>query len=105
MVLQKKRTDIRGVGIRNMRKSIYLLITTPTSHTHSSYRTDATYTWQLRRTNATYVTCAALPPGRMPHICDMQNARCFTALFSKIPAFRQVLRVPQSISFYRSTFN
>ena len=29
-----KRADTRGVGISNMRKSIYLLTTTPTSHTH-----------------------------------------------------------------------
>ena len=29
------RTDTRGVGISSMRKSIYLLTTTPTSHTHT----------------------------------------------------------------------
>ena len=34
-MLLKKRTDTRGVGISNMRKSIYLLTTTPTSHTHT----------------------------------------------------------------------
>ena len=39
------------------------------------------------------------------HICDMQNASRVTALFSNIPTFRQVRRVPQSISFYHSTFN
>ena len=33
MLLQKK-TDTRGVGISRMRKSIYLLTTTITSHTH-----------------------------------------------------------------------
>ena len=33
-MLLQKRTDTRGVGISNMRKSIYLLTTTPTSHTH-----------------------------------------------------------------------
>ena len=43
--------------------------------------------------------------GRMPHVRYMQNARRFTALFCNIPAFRQVLRVPQPISFYSSTFN
>ena len=30
----EKRTDTRGVGISSMRKSIYLLTTTPSSHTH-----------------------------------------------------------------------
>ena len=34
MLLQKS-TDTRGVGISSMRKSIYLLKTTPTSHTHT----------------------------------------------------------------------
>ena len=34
MLLQKS-TDTRGVGISSMRKSIYLLKTTPSSHTHS----------------------------------------------------------------------
>ena len=33
-MLLQKRTDTRGVGISNMRNSIYLLTTTPTSHTH-----------------------------------------------------------------------
>ena len=33
MLLQKS-TDTRGVGISSMRKSIYLLKTTPSSHTH-----------------------------------------------------------------------
>ena len=33
MLLQKRR-DTRGVWISSMRKSIYLLTTTPTSHTH-----------------------------------------------------------------------
>ena len=33
-MLLQKITDTRGVGISNMRKSIYLLTTTPTSHTH-----------------------------------------------------------------------
>ena len=33
-MLLQKRTDTRGVGISNMRKSIYLLTTTPSSHTH-----------------------------------------------------------------------
>ena len=33
-MLLQKRTDTRGVGISSMRKSIYLLTTTPTSHTH-----------------------------------------------------------------------
>ena len=35
MLLQKS-TDTRGVGISSMRKSIYLLKTTPSSHTHRS---------------------------------------------------------------------
>ena len=30
----QKRTDTRGLGINSMRKSIYLLTTTPSSHTH-----------------------------------------------------------------------
>ena len=34
-MLLQKRTDTRGVGISSMRKSIYLLTTTPTSHTHT----------------------------------------------------------------------
>ena len=34
MLLQKS-TDTRGVGISSMRKSIYLLKTTPSSHTHT----------------------------------------------------------------------
>ena len=33
-ILLQKRTDTRGVGISSMRKSIYLLTTTPSSHTH-----------------------------------------------------------------------
>ena len=33
-MLLQKRADTRGVGISNMRKSIYLLTTTPTRHTH-----------------------------------------------------------------------
>ena len=33
MLLQKRR-DTRGVGISSMRKSIYILTTTPSSHTH-----------------------------------------------------------------------
>ena len=33
-MLLQKRTDTRGVGISSMRKSIYLLTTTPSSHTH-----------------------------------------------------------------------
>ena len=33
-MLLQKRTDTRGVGISSMRKSIYLLTTTPTSHTY-----------------------------------------------------------------------
>ena len=33
-MLLQKRADTRGVGISNMSKSIYLLTTTPTSHTH-----------------------------------------------------------------------
>ena len=33
-MLLQKRTDTRGVGISSMRKSIYLLQTTPSSHTH-----------------------------------------------------------------------
>ena len=33
-MLLQKRTDTRGVGIRSDRKSIYLLTTTTTSHTH-----------------------------------------------------------------------
>ena len=33
-MLLQKRTDTRGVGISNMRKSIYLYTNTPTSHTH-----------------------------------------------------------------------
>ena len=52
-----------------------------------------------------YVTNKVIAPGRMPHTRYMQNARRFTALFSNIPAFRHVLRVPQPISFYCSTFN
>ena len=32
-----KRTDTRGLGISSMMKSIYLLTTTPTSHTHRFY--------------------------------------------------------------------
>ena len=34
-MLLQKRTDTRGVGISSMRKSIYLLTTTPSSHTHT----------------------------------------------------------------------
>ena len=34
-MLLQKRTDTRGVGISSMKKSIYLLTTTPTSHTHT----------------------------------------------------------------------
>ena len=34
-MLLQKRTDTRGVGISSIRKSIYLLTTTPTSHTHT----------------------------------------------------------------------
>ena len=34
MLLLQKRTDTRGVGISSTRKSIYLLTTTPSSHTH-----------------------------------------------------------------------
>ena len=34
-MLLQKITDTRGVGISSMRKSIYLLKTTPTSHTHT----------------------------------------------------------------------
>ena len=33
-MLLQKRTDTIGVGISSMRKSIYLLTTTPSSHTH-----------------------------------------------------------------------
>ena len=33
-LLLQKSTDRRGVGISSMRKSIYLLKTTPSSHTH-----------------------------------------------------------------------
>ena len=33
-MLLQKRADTRGVGISNMRKSIYLLTTTTTRHTH-----------------------------------------------------------------------
>ena len=33
-ILLQKRTDTRGVEKSNMRESIYLLTTTPTSHTH-----------------------------------------------------------------------
>ena len=33
-MLLQKRTDTRGVGISSMMKSIYLLTTTPSSHTH-----------------------------------------------------------------------
>ena len=33
-MLLLKRTDTRGVGISRMRKSIYLLTTTPSSYTH-----------------------------------------------------------------------
>ena len=33
-MLLQKRTDTRGVGISSMRKSTYLLRTTPSSHTH-----------------------------------------------------------------------
>ena len=33
-MLLQKGTDTRGVGISSMRKSIYLLTTTPGSHTH-----------------------------------------------------------------------
>ena len=33
-MLLQKGTNTRGVGISNMRKSIYLLTTTPSSHTH-----------------------------------------------------------------------
>ena len=33
-MLLQKRTDTRGVGISSMSKSIYLLTTTPSSHTH-----------------------------------------------------------------------
>ena len=33
-MLLQKRTDTRGVGISSMRKSIYLLKTIPSSHTH-----------------------------------------------------------------------
>ena len=33
-MLLQKRTDTRGVGISSMRKSIYILTTTPSSHTH-----------------------------------------------------------------------
>ena len=33
-MLLPKSTDTRGVGISSMRKSIYLLKTTPSSHTH-----------------------------------------------------------------------
>ena len=33
-MLLPKSTDTRGVGISSMRKSIYLLETTPSSHTH-----------------------------------------------------------------------
>ena len=36
-MLLQNRADTRGVGISNMRKSIYLLTTTPTSHTHRFY--------------------------------------------------------------------
>ena len=34
-MLLQKRTDTRGVGLSSMMKSIYLLTTTPTSHTHT----------------------------------------------------------------------
>ena len=33
-MLLQKRADTRGVGISNMRKSIYLITTTPTRHTY-----------------------------------------------------------------------
>ena len=33
-MLLQKRTNTRGVGISSMKKSIYLLTTTPSSHTH-----------------------------------------------------------------------
>ena len=33
-MLLQKRTDTRGVGISSMMKSLYLLTTTPSSHTH-----------------------------------------------------------------------
>ena len=49
-----------------------------------------------------FVTNKVIAAGSMPriYIRYMQNARRFTALFSNIPTFRQVLRVPQPIAFY-----
>ena len=44
VMLLQKRTDTRGVGISSMRKSIYLLTTTPTSHTHLLLTIPTSYT-------------------------------------------------------------
>ena len=43
-MLLQKRTDTRGVGISSMMKSIYLLTTTPTSHTHLLLTTPTSHT-------------------------------------------------------------
>ena len=43
-MLLQKRTDTRGVGISSMRKSIYLLTTTPTSHTRILLTTPTNHT-------------------------------------------------------------
>ena len=43
-MLLQKRTNTRGVGISSMRKSIYLLTTTPTSHTHLLLTTPTSHT-------------------------------------------------------------
>ena len=43
-MLLQKRTDTRGVGISSMRKSIYLLTTTPSSHTHLLLTTPTSHT-------------------------------------------------------------
>ena len=44
VMLLQKRTDTRGVGISSMRKSIYLLTTTPTSHTDLLLTIPTSYT-------------------------------------------------------------
>ena len=48
-MLLQKGTNTRGVGISSMRKSIYLLTTTPSSHTHRFHplSTIVIYTFNL----------------------------------------------------------
>ena len=108
-MLLQKRTDTRGVGISSMRKSIYLLTTTPSSHTHRFHplSTIVIHTFNLCKVQSMddncgeWVECMGVATG-----CGCKEVLDFLILLIRTPLVSVLFcsSIPTSCSFKKKMF-